>query len=168
MLGQVIRCLLTAMLLLSGAALSTNAQAQVVAGEEHCVVNIQANDSLNFRRGPGAYFPSEGAKPYGSCGILVTGACLGNWCPAEDGHMLGWVNKRYISMVSPALYCVAGVAPGDRLNLRAYPASTSRVLTRLARNQCDIAFLPYRVGGWQKIRVGGWQGWASLNYLSGQ
>ncbi|MEC5383751.1 SH3 domain-containing protein [Aurantimonas sp. C2-6-R+9] len=99
---------------------------------------------------------------------MVTGSCKGNWCPVEEGHVTGWVHSHFIAMVSPALYCVAGVAPGDILNLRAYPSAQSRVLTKLDRHQCGIAFLPYAVGGWQKIRANGWEGWASRRYLSGQ
>jgi len=71
-------------------------------------------------------------------------------------------------MVSPSLYCVTGVAPDDRLNLRAWPSPQSKVLARLPRNQCDIAFLPYARNGWQKIRVAGWEGWVNRRYLSGQ
>ena len=70
--------------------------------------------------------------------------------------------------MSPSLYCVTGVAPGDRLNLRAWPSPQSKVLVRLSPNQCDIAFLPYARNGWQKIRVAGWEGWGTRRYLSGQ
>ena len=71
-------------------------------------------------------------------------------------------------MVSPAMYCVSGVEPGDVLNLRAYPSVQSRVLTTLSPQQCEIAFLPYAVGSWQKVRAAGWQGWVNRSYLSGQ
>jgi hypothetical protein len=71
-------------------------------------------------------------------------------------------------MVSPALYCVTGVARGDRLNLRAFPAATSRIVTRLSRNQCDIAFLPYATGTWQKVRVDGYEGWVNRRYVSAE
>ena len=151
-------------LLVSGSA----AQAQVVQGEEHCVVNIPATDGLNIRSAPSASSRIVATLPYARCGVMVTGPCQGSWCPVEDGHYAGWVNSRYISMVSPAIYCVSGVARGDVLNLRAYPSPSSRILTGLPRNQCDIAFLPYATGSWQKVRVGGWEGWANRRYLSGQ
>ena len=61
------------------------------------------------------------------------------------------------------MYCVSGVARGDELNLRAYPSPQSRVITQLHRRQCDIAFLPYAAGNWQKIRVDGWQGWVKAS-----
>lgn len=155
---------LAAVLTLAGAA---RAQ-MVVPGEEHCVVNVRADDALNMRDGPSVRYPVSARKRYGECGILVRGPCRGSWCPVEDGHSVGWVHRRYIAMVSPALYCVSGVAPDDVLNLRAFPAATSRILRTLPPHQCDIAFLPYSVGNWQKIRVGGFEGWVNRSYLSGQ
>jgi len=156
-------------LLLTGAALAAPASAGTIAvGEEHCVVNVRADDPLTIRKGPGAGTRAVGSRDYGSCGIYVTGSCQGNWCPVEDGHVSGWVNRRYISMVSPSRYCVTGVAKGDRLNMRAYPSPKSRIVTRLARNACGIAFLPYSTGGWQKVRSKGWQGWVNARFLSGE
>jgi SH3-like domain-containing protein len=140
----------------------------VVQNEEHCVVNVRSDDALNLRERPSANAPITARKRYGECGIFVTSPCQGIWCPVEDGHSPGWVHRHYIAMVSPAMYCVAGVARRDRLNLRAYPSPQSRVLTRLPRRQCNIAFLPYAVGNWQKIRVDGWQGWVNRRYVSGQ
>ncbi len=150
--------------LISGPALAQS----VVPGEEHCVVNVRADDRLNMRARPSARAAVVARKRYGDCGILVTASCRGDWCRVEDGHSLGWVNKRFIAMVSPARYCVTGVAPGDVLNVRVWPSSQSRVLTRLPRHQCEISFLPYSTDGWQKIRVEGWQGWVNRHYLSGQ
>ena len=140
----------------------------VVPGEEHCVVNVRTDDRLNMRDRPSANAPIAARKRYGDCGILVNGECRGNWCPVEDGHSLGWVHRHYIAMVSPARYCVTGLARGDVLNVRAWPSPQSRVLTRLPRHKCEIALLPYATNGWQKIRVDGWQGWVNRRYLSGQ
>jgi SH3-like domain-containing protein len=139
----------------------------VVPGAEHCVVNVRSDDRLNLRAQPNARSAIVAGKAYGDCGILVH-QCAGSWCSVEDGHSAGWVHRRYIAMVSPALYCVANVPAGDGLNLRAYPSAGSRILTQLGRHQCDIAFLPYAVGNWQKIRAAGWQGWVNRRYLSGQ
>lgn len=139
----------------------------VVPGEEHCVVNVRTDDRLNMRAQPNASAEIVARKRHNDCGILVN-KCQGNWCAVEDGHSLGWVHRHFIAMVSPAMYCVSGVAPGDALNLRAYPSPQSRVLTRLSRRQCGIAFLPYAVGNWQKVRAEGWQGWVNRRYLSGQ
>ncbi len=144
------------------------ATAQVVPGEEHCVVNVRSDDRLNMRERPKANAPIAARKRYGECGLLVTGPCRGSWCPVEDGHSLGWAQKRYISMVSPAMYCVTGVARGDTLNVRAWPSPQSRVLTQLSRRTCGIALLPYATGSWQKVRIDGRQGWVNRRYLSGE
>ena len=144
------------------------ASAQVVEGEEHCVINVKSTDVLNVRAKASANSKVVTTLRYGECGIVVTGSCKGSWCPVEDGHDEGWVNSRYISMVSPAMYCVTGVAKGDVLNLRAYPSANSRILTELSRNECDIAFLPYSTGSWQKVRADGYEGWANRKYLSAE
>ena len=144
------------------------ASAQVVEGEEHCVVNVRSSDVLNVRARSSASSRVVTTLRYGECGIVVTGNCQGSWCPIEDGHNAGWVNSRFISMVSPAMYCVAGVGPGDGLNLRAFPSPGSRSLTVLSRRQCDISFLPFATGNWQKVRVGGYEGWVNRKFLSGQ
>src|SRR5688572_17089950 len=125
------------------AAMTTAAADPVVPGEEHCVVNVRPGDALNMRARPGSGSEIVARKRHNECGIRVNRRCRGNWCPVEDGHALGWAHRRYLAMVSPAIYCVTGVAPGDVLNIRAYPSAQSRVIHRLARNQCDIAFLPH-------------------------
>jgi SH3-like domain-containing protein len=138
----------------------------IVPGEEHCVVNVRASDVLNMRDEPRGVTVSR--KRHDACGIRVNDRCKGQWCPVEDGHSLGWAHRRYLAMVSPAVYCVTGVAQGDRLNLRAFPSAQSRVVHSLGPHECGIAFLPYDVGNWQKIRVAGRYGWANRKYLSGQ
>jgi SH3-like domain-containing protein len=156
-------------LLAGGTSAFPSAQAaSPVPGEEHCVVNVASDDVLNLRDGPATSADVLTGKKYGTCGIIVTDACKGSWCPVDDGHFQGWVSGRFIAMVSPARYCVTGVVPGDTLNLRAYPSAQSRVVHRLGRNQCSIAFLPYATGAWRKIRVEGWEGWVNGRYLSGQ
>jgi SH3-like domain-containing protein len=144
------------------------ASAQTVAGEEHCVINIKSSDVLNVRSKGNASSKIVTTLRYGQCGVMVTADCQGSWCPVEANHDTGWVNSRFISMVSPAMYCVDGVAAGDVLNLRAYPSPSSRVVIKLPRHQCDIAFLPYRTGSWQKVRVDGYEGWVNRSFVSGQ
>lgn len=160
--------LLAGVVLLLGIFTNAALAGQVVPGEEHCVVNVRSDDRLNLREKPRADAPVVARKRYGDCGIRVTDQCSRGWCPVEDGHLEGWVNRRFLAMVSPSLYCVSKVAAGDTLNLRAWPSSQSRVLARLRRNQCDIAFLPFAKDGWQKIRVAGWEGWVNRRYLSGE
>ena len=149
------------------AAKSTNADPIVPEGE-HCVVNVRAGDVLNMRDQPHARAEVVSRKRHDACGIRVNEPCQGQWCRVEDGHSLGWAHRRYLASVSPARYCVTGIAPGDRLNLRAFPSAQSRVIYSLGQHQCGIAFLPYALGNWQKIRVAGHHGWANRKYLSGQ
>lgn len=159
-------CLAAATLLaaLPGFASETS----VVEGEEHCVVNVVSWDRLNVRDEPNAGGDIVTRHRYGDCGIVVVGAAEGNWYPIEDGHFEGWVHRDYISMVSPALYCVTGVADDDVLNLRAYPSAISTVIAELDPHQCDIAFLPFATSGWQKVRVDGEQGWVKAEFVSGE
>ena len=160
---------LLAAALLAALAAALPAQADPIAvGAEHCVVNVRADDALNLRTGPGVGHPAVASLGYGECGVLVTGACRGPWCPVEEGHHAAWAHRHYLAMVSPAMYCVVGVARGDVLNLRAFPSATSRILVGLRPRTCGIAFLPYAVGDWQKVRVDGWEGWVNRSYLSAQ
>ncbi|MEO6013235.1 MAG: SH3 domain-containing protein [Devosia sp.] len=144
------------------------ALAQVVEGEEHCIVNVASWDRLMVRSEPSASGEIVTKHRYGDCGIIVTSEPQAGWVRIEDGHYEGWVNSKYLSMVSPSLYCVSGVDEDDFLNLRAYPSVASRLVAALDPAQCDIAFLPYAVGAWQKVRVEGYVGWASRKYLSAQ
>lgn len=143
------------------------AETMVVSGEEHCVVNVSAGDRLNIRSGPSSGYRIVARKAYGSCGVMVVGDCRVAWCPVEDGHFKGWVNRQFISMVSPALYCTVGNGQ-DKIHLRAFPSIKSRVLVALNRHTCGIAFLPYSRGSWQKIRVDGWEGWIQRASVSGE
>ena len=151
-----------------GLAPPSAAEASVVPGEEHCVVNVPSWDRLNIRSGPSPKSRVVIRKPYGACGIMVVGNCRAQWCPVEDGHSTGWASRRFISMVSPSLYCTAGIARGTALYVRAFPSLQSRVLVALKRPTCGIAFLPFARGNWQKIRVNGWEGWVNRAQVSGQ
>ncbi|HZY67578.1 MAG TPA: SH3 domain-containing protein [Devosia sp.] len=159
-------CLAAAALL--SALPASAADTLVVEGEEHCVVNVASWDRLNVREEPSTDSDVVTRLPYGECGVIVVGDVEEGWVPIEDGHFEGWVNARFISMVSPAMYCVSGVDDDDVLNLRAWPSPVSRVEVELDPHQCDIAFLPYAVGGWQKVRVDGYEGWVKAEFLSGQ
>jgi SH3-like domain-containing protein len=140
----------------------------IVEGDEHCVVNVRTDDRLNVRRRPTVDSAVIDRWRYAACGIIVDGPCRGNWCPVDDGVTVGWAHRRYLAAVSPALYCVTGVRRGDFLNLRAFPSPSSRVIAELDRRQCDIAFLPFEVGNWQKIRVEGEEGWVNRRFLTGE
>ena len=75
----MLRFALIAALFVMALALPTAASAQVVPGEEHCVVNIKTNDALNVRAKPSASSRIITALDYAECGVIVD-TCLGNWC----------------------------------------------------------------------------------------
>ena len=156
------------LLLMLGMMPASAAETSVVPGEEHCVVNVPSWDRLNIRSAPSSQSSLVVRKRYGTCGIMVVGNCRGQWCPVEDGHSVGWVNRRFISMVSPSLNCTAKRAEGRSVSIRAYPSPQSRLLVSLNRHTCGIAFLPYRRSNWQKIRVDGWEDWINRADVSGQ
>lgn len=134
------------------------AAAQVVEGEEHCVINVKTTDALNVRAKNSAASKVVTTLRYGECGIVVTGSCKGSWCPVEDGHDAGWVKSNFISMVSPAIYCVTGVGAGDGLNVRAFPSPSSRIVTVLHRRQCDSLSCPTRLTAGRKCVPAGTRG----------
>lgn len=154
----------TALLSFPAAAVDTF----VVEGEEHCVVNVATWDRLNVRGEPSSSSDIVTKHRYGDCGIYVVGGPVGSWYLVQDDDYEGWVNGKYISMVSPSMYCVSNVANDDVLNLRAYPSTVSKIIAELDPDQCDIAFLPYSTGNWQKVRVNGDEGWVNRNYVSGE
>ena len=143
-------------------------KADVVPGEEHCVVNVPSWDRLNIRSRPSSKSRVVARKRYGSCGLIVMGKCRSEWCPIEDGHIRGWANRQFLSMVSPSLYCTVNETRRGNVNLRAFPSPESRVLGALNKYTCGIAFLPYSRSIWQKVRVNGWEGWVTRDEVSGQ
>src|SRR3990170_4649552 len=93
---------------------------QIVAGWEHCVVNVATWDRLNIRDEPGIGGEIVARLRYGECGIGVTGECVDDWCPVEIGRDEGWANARFIASVSPAMHCMnTSLREGDTLALRA-------------------------------------------------
>jgi SH3-like domain-containing protein len=143
----------------------TAAADPVRTGAEHCVVNVSPDDPLNLRAGPGTGHRVLARLPYARCGLTITAACPGAWCPVEDGHHAGWVHRRYIAEVSRPTNCLSPLTGPRAVALRAWPSGGSRVLASLAPESCGIALLPYQIEGWQKIRQGGWEGWLRLDDL---
>ena len=148
--------------------LASAGKASVVPGEEHCVINVASWDKLYIRSGPLTKARVVVRKRYGSCGITVVDSCQAKWCPVEDGHMKGWANRQFLSMVSPALYCTVNRGRHGVVKLRAFPSPQSRILVALKKHACGIAFLPYSRNNWQKVRVNGWEGWLNRAEVSGQ
>ena len=123
--GQMIRYTI-GLLFVLGLMPMPAAEASVIPGEEHCVVNVPSWDKLNIRSGPSTKAQIVSRKRYGFCGITVVGNCRAQWCPVEDGHMKEWANRRFLSMVSPSLYCTVGQGRRDVVKLRAFPSPQSQ------------------------------------------
>ena len=159
----------------SAHASSITDENQILAGWEHCVVNVPTWDRLNIRDEPNAGGKIVTRLSYGECGISVTGDCEADWCPVEIGDHAGWAHARFIASVSPSMYCINTNLPeGDTLALRAYPSELSRVVLAIPSDQCTISAMPYSVQGWQKIRVESedgperHEGWIPWGFLVGQ
>lgn len=155
-----------AALVLSFGTATPSAADPVVKGAEHCVVNVRADDRLNLRAEPVAGAAIRDRLAYGSCGVMVTAACEGSWCPVEDGHHAGWVHRHYIAALPEAEFCFTAATNRDGRSLRAWPSDKSRVLAEFPNTQCGIRPLPYAVEDWQKVRVEGWEGWLSRPALA--
>jgi SH3-like domain-containing protein len=151
---------------LSGALPAVACADPIAPDSEHCVINVRSDDVLNLREAPSSRASILTGLRYGQCGVIVTGECRGDWCPVEDGHHAGWAHRHYLGMVSPARFCVIGVARHDVLNLRAWPSPQSGILTEIPPAACGLAALPYARDGWQKVRWEGWEGWVNGRYIT--
>lgn len=133
---------------------------------EQCVVNVPADDKLNVRTLPNADASIIARVAPNECGLTITALCQRYWCPVQKNEATGWVNRRFIANVSQPRYCVSGVAPYDKLPMRASPSLQASVLIELPSYQCNIALLPFSTIGWQKVRLEEWEGWVRPNNLS--
>jgi len=69
----------------------------------------------------------------------------------------------------PALFRVTGVAPDDRLNLRAAPSARSAVLGGLAADAADIEVVARSPDGrWGRTNLGEVSGWVAMRFLQAQ
>lgn len=150
---------------LSLGSFSASAKNVVPTGEV-CVINVRADDKLNVRTHPDANSAVVTSISPAECGVIITGQCQPYWCPVEINSASGWANRRFISTVSPARYCVSGVASYDKLAMRAAPSVHALLLVELPSYQCNISLLPFSISGWQKIRLDDWEGWVTRRHLS--
>ncbi len=62
-----------------------------------CVRGVEAWDTLRIRAAPGPQAREVGAIPPSACGVAITGACRGAWCPVVWRGRPGWSNAAYLS-----------------------------------------------------------------------
>jgi uncharacterized protein YraI len=51
---------------------------------------------LNVRKGPSEYHEAIGIISPRGRGVMITGNCVGEWCPIRHGFITGWVNRYYL------------------------------------------------------------------------
>ncbi len=62
-----------------------------------CVRGVASWDTLRIRAAPGAQAREIGGIPPSACGVAITGACRGSWCPVAWRNRQGWSNATYLS-----------------------------------------------------------------------
>ena len=60
------------------------------------VARVDEDDMLNVRQGPSEYHEAVGIISPRGRGVVITGACAGEWCPIRHGTITGWVNRYYL------------------------------------------------------------------------
>ena len=71
------------------------------AGEEAvdkgaCVTDVDRDDTLRIRTGPGVDHDEIGELPPRACGVSISDKCRGNWCRISWRGRKGWVNTNYL------------------------------------------------------------------------
>lgn len=70
-------------------------------GYYYRVVNVQSDDVLNIRSGPGVQYPISGFIPPSGTNIQITGVSMyvneSLWVPIMYKEVTGWVNKYYLA-----------------------------------------------------------------------
>lgn len=61
------------------------------------VARVDDDDMLNVRSGPSEYHEAVGIISPRGRGLIVTGACVADWCPIRHGKISGWVNRYYLT-----------------------------------------------------------------------
>lgn len=59
-----------------------------------CVTGVASGNTLKVYAGPGTQNELLYGYVHDTCGIRITGACKGNWCPVEYRGYKGWADGR--------------------------------------------------------------------------
>jgi SH3-like domain-containing protein len=60
------------------------------------VVNVEANDVLWVRQGPGTEHEEIGSLQPNGRGIELVGPCTGDWCRIAYRGLRGWASRHYL------------------------------------------------------------------------
>ncbi len=66
------------------------------ADEGACVTNVDHDDTLRIRKGPGVDHDEIGDLPPKACGVSISEKCRGDWCRIFWRGRKGWVNTNYL------------------------------------------------------------------------
>lgn len=66
------------------------------ADKRACVTNVDRDDTLRIRTGPGVDHDEIGDLPPRACGVAISETCRGNWCRISWRGRRGWVNTYYL------------------------------------------------------------------------
>lgn len=151
------------------------------SGNPFRVINVDPNDVLNMRIGPGTHndvvyaIPADGRSIYKRTCTTSGGA---EWCEVAYDCRTGWVNTHFLAPATGgnwpitravnATARVVGVASNDKLWIRPGPGDLSSKLGGLAPDTIGIEKLACeRVGSaqWCQIRYGSIVGWVNASFL---
>jgi uncharacterized protein YraI len=61
------------------------------------VARVEQDDMLNVRSGPSDDHDAIGIISPNGRGVMITGSCVGDWCPVRHAGISGWVNRYYLA-----------------------------------------------------------------------
>jgi hypothetical protein len=73
-----------------------SATSQLDMASSFRVARVDEDDMLNVRKGPSEYHKAVGIISPRGRGVIITGKCVGEWCPIRHGLITGWVNRYYL------------------------------------------------------------------------
>lgn len=107
----------------------------------YCVVDVDADDILNLRTGPGIEFEDIGDVPYDAVGVRTTGRAASDsndrtWFEIRYGDSEGWVASWHLTpapctATTGAEYCVIDHPWDDALNVRSGAGTSNAVVGTL-------------------------------------
>lgn len=139
------------------------------------VVNVEDDDVLNVRAGPGTSESKVGTIPPNGTDIQITGSTVeadgGVWVPIKYIEINGWVNRHFLIKQS-WLFRVVNVEDYDVLNVRSGAGIEHSLQGTVPPDGTDIQIIGTSVeadgGVWVPIKYGELTGWVNRYFLTEQ
>ena len=116
-----------------------NSSEPKVIYHSYTVVNVDENDVLNIRTGPGVHNKIIGILKNGSKGVFIIGekvrVGISFWANIQYQDIAGWVNSRFLNVT----YHVSHLSEDDTLPVFSLPGGNSLIVERLHHNQNGIS-----------------------------